>query len=581
MTFIDAKYRVAEHILHKHVPLDESPYYCTLCLFKAFKWEQLLKHKANHPRHNQLQKSQGVKDCQRMYRASKKPYQMTERDMAPLSSKASRDFWAAKKVSASPDPVTAAMQAADLQTLLQSPPPITRVGMPEESETMTAAQAEDPGLSATLPDEPWTPSLSFPAICQPNMPPTLTPSWNSLFRISPPATIPSLSASLALDTQALPVVTLSRPTTGESNRTVALQRTAVQSTTDTNHLPLAAAQPVAATVQPTTAGVQRPKPFSIWSPAAEIQYSPSLPSPAKESQISVDQPPATIWSPTAELQRARKPTSANVIVGGTEIPTSLSLSTAYPSMTGDHQPLGVKTSVAAIQQSTSQPLPAIANTDSLAGLQQLLTTAIQSAASSLIAVGSQTKSETTRSTTTQSEAVPTKPTIEAKKSAKGQEVENILDDILPNTELDFEDSVHGSPGRSNSPSLSSASAMAPVSKKIEQETLEAIRQGIENNRKMLETQGRVVQEFARCVLDMSYALNCATRAKRDAETQTEDQRPEKRRREDEGTTVSSDVRRVRHQQEEEYNHYSQRRRDNRRMEEEDRDRRRGGVARRY
>ena len=570
MTFIDAKYRVAEHILHKHVPLDESPYYCTLCLFQAFKWEQLLKHKKNHPRHNQLLQSQGVKECQRMYRASKKPYQMTERDMAPLSSKASRDYWATKKVAASPDPVKSAMQAAEMQTLLKSPPPITRVGMPEESETTTAAQAKDPVQADTFPDGSWMTSLTFPATSQPNLPLPLTPSWNSLFRPSPTATIPSLAASLSLDTQALPVVKLSGPTTGESSRTVVLQRTTAQSTTDNNHmhLPLAAPQPVAATVQPTTAGGQRPKPFSIWSPAAEIQYSPSLPSPAKQSQISVDQPPAAIWSPTAELQRARKSTSANVIVPKAGIPTSHSLSTAYPSMTGDHQPVGVKTSVATIQQSTSEPLPATANTDSLAGLQQLLTTAIQSAASSLMAVGSQSKSE----------AAPTKPTIEAKKSA---EVENILDDILPNTELDFEDSIHGSPGRFSSSSLSSASALAPASKKIEQETLEVIRQGIEENRKMLETQGRVVQEFARCVLDMSYALNCATRANRDTETQTEDQRPEKRRREDEGPTVSSDVRRVRHQQEQEYNNYSQRRRDNRRSEEEDRDRRRGGVARRY
>ena len=48
---IDVKGRLEDHILREHMTFQEVPFYCSLCLFRCLKWEQLVHHVSAYKRH--------------------------------------------------------------------------------------------------------------------------------------------------------------------------------------------------------------------------------------------------------------------------------------------------------------------------------------------------------------------------------------------------------------------------------------------------------------------------------------------------------------------------------------------------
>ena len=94
--YIEAKYRVANHILKHHLSLDDVPYYCKLCLFRCFKEGELRDHVRTFGRHALMLKEKGIQDSDEMLVINKVPYVIGERDMVALSVEESARHWASK-----------------------------------------------------------------------------------------------------------------------------------------------------------------------------------------------------------------------------------------------------------------------------------------------------------------------------------------------------------------------------------------------------------------------------------------------------------------------------------------------------
>ena len=63
--YSEAKYRVIGHVLKHHFPLDQYPFYSTLCLYSASTKDQLLKHVSQYKRYCKLAQELNVIDNSR------------------------------------------------------------------------------------------------------------------------------------------------------------------------------------------------------------------------------------------------------------------------------------------------------------------------------------------------------------------------------------------------------------------------------------------------------------------------------------------------------------------------------------
>ena len=95
--FIAERYRVDSHIWKRHLSLDCSPYYCTLCMFKATSQSAIKRHcRTFKPHLNQREEmvSEGSSRGDDFYiHQSQNAYIITDIDRKPLSPTASRLHW--------------------------------------------------------------------------------------------------------------------------------------------------------------------------------------------------------------------------------------------------------------------------------------------------------------------------------------------------------------------------------------------------------------------------------------------------------------------------------------------------------
>ena len=90
---IDEKGRIEDHILKTHVTPERWPFYCTLCLFRCTRREQLNHHVTSYQRHMDMASARQIKDSSPWLVESPNPYQISEFDYAKLSQEESLQFY--------------------------------------------------------------------------------------------------------------------------------------------------------------------------------------------------------------------------------------------------------------------------------------------------------------------------------------------------------------------------------------------------------------------------------------------------------------------------------------------------------
>ena len=90
---IDEKGRIEDHILKTHVTPERWPFFCTLCLFRCTRREQLDHHVTSYQRHMDMASARQIKDSSPWLVESPNPYQISEFDYAKLSQEESLQFY--------------------------------------------------------------------------------------------------------------------------------------------------------------------------------------------------------------------------------------------------------------------------------------------------------------------------------------------------------------------------------------------------------------------------------------------------------------------------------------------------------
>ena len=96
--YVAEKYRVESHIWKHHIPLDRSPFYYTMCMFKSTNLKDIRKHLTTFKPHvnRRLQmEAEGTFTGQEMdyVKTSDNPYFLSTADLQPLSRIDSLRFW--------------------------------------------------------------------------------------------------------------------------------------------------------------------------------------------------------------------------------------------------------------------------------------------------------------------------------------------------------------------------------------------------------------------------------------------------------------------------------------------------------
>lgn len=94
--FIGERAKVVSHVYKLHVPLEEAPFYCTLCLFRCQRQKELTKHVRGFVPHLNRQEALeklGPVDAKLFLKQSTKPYAIQESDMVRLSREESESIW--------------------------------------------------------------------------------------------------------------------------------------------------------------------------------------------------------------------------------------------------------------------------------------------------------------------------------------------------------------------------------------------------------------------------------------------------------------------------------------------------------
>ncbi len=93
----EVKGRIEAHIYKLHVPLEQSPFYCSLCMFRCNNEKQLLSHVKGYKGHR-ARIERGEKDSPRYLHRSTVPYKLSASiDYVQLSKEDSEVFWQQRK----------------------------------------------------------------------------------------------------------------------------------------------------------------------------------------------------------------------------------------------------------------------------------------------------------------------------------------------------------------------------------------------------------------------------------------------------------------------------------------------------
>ncbi len=82
---VDRRCRLVAHILKTHVSLDNVPFYCRLCLFRAMDRRSLFNHLTKYKRHTRLANELGIIDHSGYLGESARPAAIGEEDMVLLN----------------------------------------------------------------------------------------------------------------------------------------------------------------------------------------------------------------------------------------------------------------------------------------------------------------------------------------------------------------------------------------------------------------------------------------------------------------------------------------------------------------
>ena len=85
--------RVIDHIYKLHLPLESSPYYCTLCLFRCSKMKDLKRHLKGYRLHQV--RAQGLRPGQteaRHLKMANFPYEVSSADMTEVEEEEGRQL---------------------------------------------------------------------------------------------------------------------------------------------------------------------------------------------------------------------------------------------------------------------------------------------------------------------------------------------------------------------------------------------------------------------------------------------------------------------------------------------------------
>ena len=252
---IDEKGRLEDHILKTHVAPERWPFFCTLCLFRCTRREQLTHHVDNYQRHLDMASAPQLKNSFPWLAESPNPYKISEFDYAKLSQEESLQFYLQRhgakldKGNASSNPINSALRRMSEGTLVDDiAQELLQAGFIDDSLAVGDNEQDDQQLN-------WAGSIDS----------TIgSPSWTSgsaSMVVSPVAS--TISSQLctglpgSVTTSAPATFDTVRPETSEVNAT-----STPQVTTVVVQLPLARIQESPATSVPPVASIAGMQPLT-------------------------------------------------------------------------------------------------------------------------------------------------------------------------------------------------------------------------------------------------------------------------------------------------------------------------------
>ena len=157
----DRRYRLVDHILKYHIPMDRVPYSCSLCMFRCMEQQTLLNHVTKYQRHVRLAKELKVTNHIQFMVVAKQPVVIGDDDMVPVA----REEVSGTSASVE-SPFDDGNLEEDLLDAFGTPPPEAQVPPvlgKRSSITSQLPQVEVGWMQATQPTAPSAPALTLPA----------------------------------------------------------------------------------------------------------------------------------------------------------------------------------------------------------------------------------------------------------------------------------------------------------------------------------------------------------------------------------------------------------------------------------
>ncbi|XP_053402878.1 serrate RNA effector molecule homolog [Mercenaria mercenaria] len=101
-TEINTKQRMEDHVYKYHVPNDEQPFWCRLCLFRCRSKELLSKHVTTYTRHRNVMSEKGITESRQFLVCNPDPHLIGSKDIELLSKADSMNWWLFKQDKLSP-----------------------------------------------------------------------------------------------------------------------------------------------------------------------------------------------------------------------------------------------------------------------------------------------------------------------------------------------------------------------------------------------------------------------------------------------------------------------------------------------
>ena len=231
---VDRKGRLEDHILKAHVPVENVPFYCKLCLFRSQDRAKFYHHLANYSRHKQAEAKVGSVNYHLMLVKAAAPRFITDHDMRPVSREEGvRDNtlpdWCveaappasqppstctATRVSVSPDPYIPEplVPHQTVPEYLPGPPAVTRLlGMPSPGFAFPTMPATPPPGTPLLDEALNTPRCSQAGTPRVSSLPIFTPVGTRgelpTFQMSNASVVPSYQSTYQAPGFTEPVLT--------------------------------------------------------------------------------------------------------------------------------------------------------------------------------------------------------------------------------------------------------------------------------------------------------------------------------------------------------------------------------------